>query len=256
MHRRDFLSSVTGAGLLLSGCQKTPSSAESTGSSAAPDNAQKADVTLHIGPVLVDIAKDHTISTIGYNGQAPGPLIRLHEGVPVTVDIFNETEAPELVHWHGQIVPTDVDGALEEKSLVAPANGHLRYQLTPQPSGARFVHTHVMPMSDLSRGTYSGQFAFVYVEPRTNPGAYDQEIFLATHEWEPFFTTEEEEEEDEDAGPKPEPKKDEKPNGWEIGYQRFTINGRTLGFGEPIRVKQGQLVFLLFNDTTTTENIQ
>ena len=257
LHRRDFLSSVTGAGLLLAGCQKTPSSAESTGSSAAPDDAQKADVTLHIGPVLVDLAKEHTISTIGYNGQVPGPLIRLHEGVPVIVDLFNETDAPELVHWHGQIVPTDVDGALEEKSLVVPANGHLRYRLTPQPSGARFVHTHVMPMSDLSRGTYSGQFAFVYVEPRTNPGAYDQEIFLATHEWEPFFTTEEEEEEEEDSGAsKPPPKKDEKPNGWEIGYQRFTINGRSLGFGDPIRVKQGQRVLLHFLNASATENIQ
>jgi FtsP/CotA-like multicopper oxidase with cupredoxin domain len=257
MRRRDFFLSITGAGLLLSGCQKQSPSDESTSPSAAPDNGQKADVTLHIAPVLVDIAKDHTVSTIGYNGQVPGPLIRLHEGVPVIVDIFNETDSPELVHWHGQIVPVDIDGALEEKSLVVPSNGHLRYRLTPQPSGARFVHTHVMPGADLSRGTYSGQFAFVYVEPRSNPGAYDQEIFLATHEWEPFFTTEEEEEEDEDSGaPKPPPKKDEKPNGWEIGYQRFTINGRSLGFGEPIRVKQGQRVLLHILNASATENIQ
>src|SRR6202043_715415 len=155
-----------------------------------------ADVTLRIGPVLVDIAKDHTISTIGYNGQVPGPLVRLREGVPVTVDLFNDTEIAELVHWHGQIVPADVDGAAEEKSLEVPAHGRLRYRFTPQPSGARFVHTHVMPMSDLNRGTYTGQFAFVYIEPKSNPGQYDQEFFLATHEWEPYFTSEEEEEED------------------------------------------------------------
>src|SRR5579871_4495217 len=99
---------------------------------------------------------------------------------------------PELVHWHGQIVAAMVDGALEEKSLDVPAHGHIRYQFTPQPSGARFVHSHVMSMSNLNRGTYTGQFAFVYIEPKNNPGQYDQEIFLATHEWEPFYTTAEE----------------------------------------------------------------
>jgi FtsP/CotA-like multicopper oxidase with cupredoxin domain len=92
----------------------------------------------------------------------------MREGVPVTVDLFNETDTPELVHWHGQIVPAAVDGAEEQRSLVVPAHGHLRYQLTPQPAGARFVHTHVMSMGDLCRGTYTGQLAFVYIEPKSN----------------------------------------------------------------------------------------
>ena len=181
--RRGFVSGVTaGMGMLLGGCNRAAPE------TPAPPDSAPADVTLRIGPVLVDIAKDHTISTIGYNGSVPGPLIRLREGVPVTVDLFNDTDAPELVHWHGQIIPADVDGAAEEKSLVVPAHGHLRYRLTPQPAGARWVHSHVMAMSDLSRGTYTGQFGFVYVEPKSQPGAYDQEIFLATHEWEPFYT--------------------------------------------------------------------
>lgn len=87
-----------------------------------------------------------------------------------------------------------------------------------------------MPMSDVSCGTYTGQFAFVYIEPKNNPGSYDQEVFLATHEWEPFFGAEEEgEEEPELPPPQYQPgTKDEKPNGWEIGYQRFTINGKCL----------------------------
>jgi FtsP/CotA-like multicopper oxidase with cupredoxin domain len=209
---------------------------------------------LRIGNVLVDIAKDHTISTIGYNGSVPGPLIRLREGVPVTVDLFNDTDAPELVHWHGQIIPAEIDGAEEEKSLAVAAHGHLRYRLTPSPSGARFVHTHVMPMSDLARGTYTGQFAFVYVEPKSNPGQYDHEIFLASHEWEPFYTTAEEEEEE--TGPPPPKKKEETPNGWEIGYQRFTINGKCLGHGEPVRVKEGQRVLFHILNASATENIQ
>jgi FtsP/CotA-like multicopper oxidase with cupredoxin domain len=219
-------------------------------------------VTLRIGSVLADIAKEHTISTIGYNGAVPGPLIRLREGAPVTVDLFNDTDTPELVHWHGQIVPPSVDGAAEEKSLEIPAHGHLRYQLTPQPAGARFVHTHVMAMSDTNRGTYSGQFGFVYIEPKENLGRYDQEVFLATHEFEPFFGAEEMEEENDDEGQAAERKEREarqqqgKPNGWEIGYQRFTINGKCLGYGEPVRVKEGQRVLFHILNASATENIQ
>ena len=248
--RRDFLSAAGGLSLAgLAACGRRANTSEAA-------DAGPADVTLRIGPVLLDIAKDHTISTIGYNGSSPGPLIRLKEGVPVTVDLFNDLDTDELVHWHGQLIPAEVDGAAEEKSLVVPAHGKLRYRLTPRPAGTRWVHTHVMPMSDLSRGTYTGQFAMVYIEPRSNPARYDQEFFLATHEWEPFYGEEEEEEEDEGA-PAPNPaQKDEKPNGWEIGYQRFTINGKSLGYGEPLRVKQGQRVMFRILNASATENIK
>jgi FtsP/CotA-like multicopper oxidase with cupredoxin domain len=253
--RRDFLANAAalGAGGLLAGCTRVEPVA---GNNSAPAGA--ADVTLRIGPVLVDIAKDHTVSTIGYNGSVPGPLIRLKEGVPLTVDLFNDTDTPEFVHWHGQTIPADVDGADEEKSLVVPAHGHLRYRLTPSPAGARWVHSHVMSMSDVNRGTYTGQFGFVYIEPKSNPGRYDQEVFLATHEWEPFFGAEEmgEEMDAQQRERMAQLPKQEKPNGWEIGYQRFTINGKGLGFGEPVRVQQGQRVLFHFLNASATENIQ
>jgi FtsP/CotA-like multicopper oxidase with cupredoxin domain len=258
--RREFLTGSTiVSGLLLGACGRTSNPNGSASGEAA--HAGPADVTLRIGTVLADIAKGHTISTLGYNGAVPGPLIRLREGVPVTVDLFNDTDTSELVHWHGQIVPAAVDGAAEEKSLEVPPHGHLRYQLTPQPAGARFVHTHVMSMADVCRGMYTGQFAFVYIEPKENPGRYDQEVFLATHEFEPFFGAEEMEEgheEDEQTTQKKTEarQKQDKPNGWEIGYQRFTINGRSLGYGEPVRVKEGQRLLFHILNASATENIK
>jgi FtsP/CotA-like multicopper oxidase with cupredoxin domain len=260
--RRNFLTDAAAASaVLLGGCNHSTNTGASVTGSERTTAGGPADVTLRIGTVLADIAKDHTISTIGYNGTVPGPLIRLREGVPVTVDLFNDTDTAELVHWHGQIIPASVDGAAEEKSLEVPAHGHIRYQLTPQPAGARFVHTHVMSMADLNRGAYTGQFAFVYIEPKNNSGQYDQEVFLATHEFEPFFGAEEMEEEGEEdkdfeRKKKEAQQKQEKPNGWEIGYQRFTINGKCLGSGEPVRVKEGQRVLFHLLNASATENIQ
>ena len=258
--RRKFLASAAaGSSLLTASCdvlRRLNGKANERNLSSSAEPNTPPDVTLRIGSIVVDIAKDHAVSTIGYNGSAPGPLIRLHEGVPATVEIVNRTDSPEFVHWHGLIVPPEIDGAEEENSRVVPAHGSIRYSLTPQPPGLRFVHAHDMCMSDLSRGTYSGQFGLVYVEPRTNQGNYDQEVFLVTHEWEPFFTSKEMGDSDDVLKPPANLKKDNKPNGWEIGYQKFTINGKCLGYGEPVRVKQGQRVLFHIANASATETIK
>ena len=87
------------------------------------------------------------------------------------VDIDNDTDTPELVHWHGQMIPSEVDGAAEEGSPFVPARGRQRIAFVPKPSGFRFVHTHVATGGDLNRGTYTGQAAPVYIEPADDPGA-------------------------------------------------------------------------------------
>src|SRR5436853_7609756 len=66
----------------------------------------KADYTLRIGTGLVELSSEHIASTTLYNGQFPGPLLRFKEGQRVVVDIHNDTDTPELVHWHGQRIPS------------------------------------------------------------------------------------------------------------------------------------------------------
>src|SRR5579872_1309903 len=60
-----------------------------------------ADFTLRIAPTMVELAPQVVLSTIGYSNQVPGPLLRVRDGQPVTVDIANDTDVPEYVHWHG-----------------------------------------------------------------------------------------------------------------------------------------------------------
>src|SRR5271166_6284221 len=155
---------------------------------ADESTAEKADYTLRIGTGLVELAPDHIVSTALYNEQCPGPLLRFTEGKRVVVDIRNDTDTPELVHWHGQMIPSDVDGAAEEGSPFVPAHGTQRIAFLPKPTGFRFYHTHVVAGGDLSRGTYTGQAGAVYIEPVDNPGAYDQEVFLVLKEFLPSFS--------------------------------------------------------------------
>jgi FtsP/CotA-like multicopper oxidase with cupredoxin domain len=219
--------------------------------------AAKPDVTLQIAPVTVEIAPDRVISTVGYNGTSPGPLLRMKEGAPITVEVVNDTDVPEQVHWHGLLVPAAVDGAEEEGTPAVPPHGRRRYQFTPQPAGTRWYHTHTMAMTDLHRGSYTGQFGFLVVESGKDAGNYDQEVFLALRDWEPFFTSQFVDT-DEQNQKWPQPEKpailDTRPNGLEVGSNIYSINDKALGAGEPIRVRPGQRVLMHLLNASAIEN--
>ena len=76
------------------------------------------------------------------------------------------------------------NGAEEEGSPYVMPKGQLRVNFTPNPAGNRWYHTHIMAMDNMARGAYTGQFGFLYIEPKKEPGAYDQEHFLAARHWE------------------------------------------------------------------------
>jgi len=64
-----------------------------------------ADFSLRIAPMMVELAPQVVLSTIGYSNKVPGPLLRMREGQSVTVEVVNDTDVPEYVHWHGLFVP-------------------------------------------------------------------------------------------------------------------------------------------------------
>jgi FtsP/CotA-like multicopper oxidase with cupredoxin domain len=231
--RREFLA-VAGATAAGSALIKV-----ATPSSLAALPRAKPDFTIRIAPVNLELAPGAAIKTIGYNGKAPGPILRMREGKRVTVDIHNDTGSPELVHWHGQYVSPEVDGAEEEGTPLVAPHTNRQFTFTPQPSGTRWYHTHAMAGPDLTKGGFSGQFGFLYVEPKSEPGRYDQEIFLAARHWEPSLAH---------LGPAN--------NGWEIAYNSCSFNDKALGHGEPIRVKQGQRVLFRLLNASATEDVR
>jgi FtsP/CotA-like multicopper oxidase with cupredoxin domain len=82
---------VTALWSVLPGCSRPEREATAPQSSAG--------YTIRIGTGLVELAPDRIIATTLYNKQFPGPLIRLKEGRPVTVDLQNDTDTPEQLHW-------------------------------------------------------------------------------------------------------------------------------------------------------------
>jgi FtsP/CotA-like multicopper oxidase with cupredoxin domain len=252
MNRRRFLASAGAFAvsplaqpILAAQTKTTPNSGKKA---SRPDKQAAADYTLRIEPSTIEISPGITIRTTAYNGQVPGPLLRLKEGKPTIIDVINNSAQEDIVHWHGLTTDPINDGAMEEGSPMIPAGERLRYTLAPHPSGTRWYHTHAGAGSNLRLGTYTGQFGFLLVDGRADDGHYDQEFFLAIHHWEPSFV------------PMAETMQAQSANmpatsGSDVGYKYATINQHRLGAGEPIRVKQGQRVLLHLLNASATENV-
>jgi FtsP/CotA-like multicopper oxidase with cupredoxin domain len=158
-----------------------------------------------------------------------------------------------------------VDGAAEEGTPFVPAHGKRRLVFTPRPAGLRFYHTHNRAGANLAAGQYSGQVGPVYIEPKHDPGSYDREIFLVLKEFEPSFSQGGDMSQDflTPAATVPTLKEQGEtamkaslakgmPHGYEVGYDSFTMNGRILHHGDPIKVKQGERVlFHVLNGSAT-----
>jgi FtsP/CotA-like multicopper oxidase with cupredoxin domain len=227
MNRRDFLA-TTGAAAVSSRLVGLRPSAERV------RNAAAADHTLHIAPLQLELAPGKSVRTVAYNGAVPGPLLRLKQGAPVTIEVVNDTADEEFVHWHGLTIPADVDGAMEEGSPPIPAHDRRSYTFVPDPPGTRWYHSHLVAGKNFDRGTYTGQFGFLMVDAPGDPGRYDQELFLALHDWDGYIT----------GGD----------DGFEmVGYKYASINGRLLGFDDPIRVREGQRVLMHVLNASASE---
>ena len=157
MKRRDFVR-LGWATMIATGAGKLPPMfGEPLGRQPVPGPVQRAmvaplepnvsepaaDFTLQIAPMMVELAPQVVISTIGYSNKVPGPLLRMREGQSVTVDILNDTDVPEYVHWHGLFVPAEMDGAEEEGAPPVPrrmAGAAISSRPSPQARGGT-THT-------------------------------------------------------------------------------------------------------------------
>lgn len=106
-----------------------------------------------------------------YNGQNPGPEIRLTQGDTVRIVLENQLPEPTSIHWHGIRVPHAMDGVPGlTQEAVAPGETFV-YEFTPPDAGTYWYHSHQRGHEQLARGLYG---ALIVEDPNEPDYPVDQ----------------------------------------------------------------------------------
>ena len=179
----------------------------------------------------IDVGDDDTVETWLYNGQYPGPELRVKEGERVRITVENDLDEATSVHWHGMSLP-DANGMDGVPGVTQPPiepNGEFVYEFDVTPTGTHWYHSHVDLQLD------RGLLGPLIVEEDDPHVDYDREHVVVLDEHlagEPEVTTE-------DAGMM---------GGFPGGpsYDGTLVNGRLPGAAETLSVADGDRVRLRF----------
>jgi FtsP/CotA-like multicopper oxidase with cupredoxin domain/plastocyanin len=181
-----------------------------------------------------DLMADTTVRVWGYNGQMPGPEIRVREGDQVRVTLRNDLPVPTTIHWHGVNVPPAMDGPAGLNQAPVVPGGEFVYDFVAKPAGSRWYHSHADPTVQIPLGLY-GPFI---VEPRVPVRTYDRDYTYIFAEWDQELTPEVA------AGLAPRGQGDMMMRGGELGADLFLMNGRMHGAIPPIVVNEGERILI------------
>lgn len=79
---------------------------------------------------------------IGYNGASPGPVLRFKEGEDVTINVTNNLEVPTSIHWHGLILPFEMDGVPGISFKGIDPGETFTYKFPITQNGTYWFHSH------------------------------------------------------------------------------------------------------------------
>lgn len=123
-----------------------------------------------------------TVEAWSFNGQIPGPELRVRQGDLVEVELVNQDIAAGVsIHWHGVNVPNAEDGvAGVTQDAVRPGGRHI-YRFVATDEGTRWYHSHQQSSEQVRRGL----FGALIVEPRepTSEQSADLELTITAHGW-------------------------------------------------------------------------
>jgi suppressor of ftsI len=90
----------------------------------------------------------------GFNGQTPGPLIRVPRNATITVRFHNRIDLPSTVHWHGVRLENRFDGVPDLTQPAVPPGGTFEYRVHFPDAGVYWYHPHVREDIEQSMGLY------------------------------------------------------------------------------------------------------
>jgi CopA family copper-resistance protein len=176
MKRRTFVEGLIGGGL-LAGSSAWSRIDEGISRVAAQAELRGREFELTVGARAVDYTGRPALGTV-VNGSLPAPILRWREGDTVSIRLRNELSQPTSIHWHGILLPADMDGVPGVSFRgVAPGDSYL-YQFPVRQNGTYWYHSH----SGFQEQT--GLYGPLIVEPREpEPFAYDREHVVMLSDW-------------------------------------------------------------------------
>ncbi len=195
-----------------------------------------------------EYVKGKTVVAWGYNGQIPGPEIRVTEGDKVRIVVTNKLPKATTVHWHGVDLPNDQDGVPGVTQEAIKPGATFIYEFVAKPAGTRFYHTHGgAAMVDEAEQLDMGLSGAFIIEPKNYAVSKpDREYTLILDEWNTVGMT----------GMNKVIGKMMSGNINAImgmAYDVFTINGRAFPDTETLKVKKGERVRIrMINGGTST----
>ncbi len=143
-----------------------------TSDTPASDNYE-----LQIGETSVSFG-GRRATAIGVNGSVPGPLIRLREGQVANLNVSNALEEPSSIHWHGLLLPSDMDGVPGLSFDGIGVGERYHYQFKVRQNGTYWYHSH----SGLQE--QSGVYGPLIIDPDgEDPVQYDREFVVLLSDW-------------------------------------------------------------------------
>lgn len=113
-----------------------------------------------------------------YNGQVPGPTLRIRLGETIRVRFTNRLPQETTIHWHGVRVPNAMDGVPHATQPPTQPGETFTYEFTPKDAGTFWFHPHVRSSEQVERGLYG----LLIVEDRAPP-PYTREVTWILDDW-------------------------------------------------------------------------
>src|SRR5260370_31271658 len=177
--RRRFVQGLVGGAFAVASAHRL-SWAAAPGSRAAGDTGavlSGTEFNLEIGALPVNLTGQPGIAT-AVNGRLPAPLLRWREGDAITLRVSNRLSAPTSIHWHGMILPADMDGVPGLSfNGIGPGETYA-YHFKVNQSGTYWYHSH----SRFQEQT--GLYGPIVIEPRRGErNRADREHVVLLSEW-------------------------------------------------------------------------
>ncbi|MFS2223827.1 copper resistance system multicopper oxidase [Pantoea sp. B65] len=174
--RRTFLKGLTLSGVAGS-LGVWSFNARSTLSLPPAASLQGTNFDLTIGVTAVNITgSEHQAKTI--NGGLPGPTLRWKEGETITLKVKNRLNEQTSIHWHGIILPANMDGVPGLSFMGIEPDDTYVYTFRVRQNGTYWYHSH----SGLQE--QEGIYGAIIIDAREpEPFAYDREHVVMLSDW-------------------------------------------------------------------------